>query len=90
MGRSAVRGTVAESIRLAGALADDRPSVQWWVFRGGPRNRPATLVTLVHKVECYVESRDRTKAAVSSRAFALPNSPNLLRFVPVSPRKRIR
>jgi hypothetical protein len=32
--RLAVYGTVAESIRLAGALADDRPSVQLWVFRG--------------------------------------------------------
>jgi hypothetical protein len=35
--------------------------------QGDLRNRPATLVTLVHKVECYVESRHRTKAAVSSR-----------------------
>jgi hypothetical protein len=28
--------------------------------QGDPRNRPATLVTLVHKVECKVESRNRT------------------------------
>jgi hypothetical protein len=65
--RSAVYGTVAESIRLAGAFGGRQTICAVVGVQGDPRNRPATLVTLAHKVECYVESRNRTKAAVSSR-----------------------